>query len=117
MDRVLLPERSRTRPPWIACLTVTKLEHQKVWSLELWKWCVLEVVVLCGRLVTEWLINVLVYLIEMNFLFKKKVLHFDYGLKRSVQIFIWLSLILLAWALLFDGHGVKRSRKTSRILS
>ncbi|BBH08231.1 mechanosensitive channel of small conductance-like 10 [Prunus dulcis] len=35
---------------------------------------------------------------------------------RSVQIFIWLGLILLAWALLFDGHGVKRSRKTSRIL-
>ncbi|KAI5334058.1 hypothetical protein L3X38_024191 [Prunus dulcis] len=71
---------------------------------------------LSGRLVTEWLINVLVLLIEMNFLLKKKVLHFDYGLKRSVQIFIWLGLILLAWALLFDGHGVKRSRKTSRIL-
>ncbi|CAB4288181.1 unnamed protein product [Prunus armeniaca] len=100
----------------IACLTVTKLEHKKIWSLELWKWCVLVVVVLCGRLVTEWLINVLVFLIEMNFLLKKKVLYFVYGLKRSVQIFIWLGLILLAWAFLFDGHGVKRSRKTSRIL-
>ncbi|KAL6284786.1 hypothetical protein ACE6H2_015715 [Prunus campanulata] len=100
----------------IACLTVTKLEHKKIWSFELWKWCVLVVVVLYGRLVTEWLINVLVFLIAMNFLRKKKVLYFVYGLKRSALIFIWLGLILLAWALLFDDHGVKRSRKTSRIL-
>ena len=44
-----------------------------------------------------------VFLIEMNFLLKKKVLYFVYGLKRSVQVFIWLGLVLLAWGLLFDG--------------
>lgn len=99
----------------VACLTVNKLERQYIWGLELWKWCVLVLVVLCGRLVTEWLINVLVFLIETNYLLKKKVLYFVYGLQRSVQVFIWLGLILLAWGLLFD-HGVKRSKKTSRIL-
>ncbi|KAM2120987.1 hypothetical protein ACFX1Q_018845 [Malus domestica] len=85
------------------------------WGLELWKWCVLVLVVLCGRLVTEWFINVLVFVIEFNLLLKKNVLYFVYGLKRSVQIFIWLGLVLLAWSLLFD-RGVKRSRKTCRIL-
>jgi hypothetical protein len=45
----------------------------------------------------------LVFLIEMNFLLKKKVLYFVYGLKRSVQVFVWLGLVLLAWDLLFDG--------------
>ncbi|KAL6226755.1 hypothetical protein ACLB2K_000716 [Fragaria x ananassa] len=99
----------------IACLTVDKLESKSIWSLRLWRWCVLVLVVLCGRLVTEWLINILVFVIETNYLLKKKVLYFVYGLKRSVQVFIWLGLILLAWGLLFD-HGVKRSKNTSKIL-
>ncbi|KAM0974934.1 mechanosensitive ion channel protein 10-like isoform X1 [Malus sylvestris] len=100
---------------FIAGLTVPTLENKMYLGLELWKWCVLVLVVLCGRLVTEWFINVLVFVIELNFLLKKNVLYFVYGLKRSVQIFIWLGLVLLAWGLLFD-NGVKRSRKTSRIL-
>ncbi|KAM6583559.1 hypothetical protein CsatB_010561 [Cannabis sativa] len=99
-----------------ASLTVHKLQKKFVWGLELWKWCVLVLVVICGRLVTEWFINVLVFLIEMNFLLQKKVLYFVYGLKKSVQVFIWLSLILLAWGLLFN-RGVKRSRKTNKILN
>ncbi|XP_050382244.1 mechanosensitive ion channel protein 10-like [Argentina anserina] len=99
----------------IACLTVDKLESKNIWSLELWKWCVLALVVLCGRLVTEWLVNILVFVIETNYLLKKKVLYFVYGLKRSVQVFIWLGLVLLAWGLLFD-HGVKRSKNTNKIL-
>ncbi|KAM1047211.1 hypothetical protein ACFX2C_026598 [Malus domestica] len=99
----------------IACLTVPKLEKKMYWGLELWKWSVLVLVVLCGGLVTEWFINVLVFVIELNFLLKKNVLYFVNGLKRSVQIFIWLGLVLLAWGLLFH-RGVKRSRKTSRIL-
>ncbi|PON54855.1 Mechanosensitive ion channel [Parasponia andersonii] len=100
----------------VASLTVHRLQNKFIWGLELWKWCVLVMVIVCGRLFTEWLINVLVFLIERNFLLKKKVLYFVYGLKKSVQVFIWLGLILLAWGLLFN-HGVKRSRKTTRILN
>ncbi|KAI6682018.1 hypothetical protein NL676_035899 [Syzygium grande] len=40
-------------------------------------------------LVTEWLINIMVFMIERNFLLKKKVLYFVYGLKKSVRVFIW----------------------------
>ncbi|KAG4946563.1 hypothetical protein AAZX31_15G168000 [Glycine max] len=100
----------------IASLTVHKLQHREIWGLELWKWCVLVSVILCGRLVTEWFINVLVFLIERNFLFKKKVLYFVYGVQKSVQGFIWLSLVLLTWVLLFH-HGVERTRNVSRILN
>ncbi|KAK7354614.1 hypothetical protein VNO80_20079 [Phaseolus coccineus] len=80
----------------------------------MWKWCVFILVILCGRLVTEWFINVLVFLIERNFLFKKKVLYFVYGVKKSVQGFIWLSLVLLTWDMLFSP-GVKRTSKGARI--
>lgn len=100
----------------IASLNVHRLQHSVKWGLELWKWSVLVFVIICGRLVTEWFINVLVFMFERNFLLKKKVLYFVYGLKKSVQVFIWLGLVLLAWGLLFN-RGVKRSRKTTRILN
>ncbi|KAL0346738.1 UNVERIFIED_CONTAM: Mechanosensitive ion channel protein 10 [Sesamum calycinum] len=51
-----------------------------------------------------------------NFLLKKKVLYFVFGLKKSVRVVIWLALILLAWALLIN-RGVKRSEETSRVLN
>ncbi|XP_057430852.1 mechanosensitive ion channel protein 10-like [Lotus japonicus] len=101
---------------FIASLLVHKLQHKQIWGLELWKLCVLALVVICGRLVTEWFMNVLVFLMERNFLFKKKVLYFVYGVKKSVQAFLWLSLVLLAWGLLLE-HGVKRTRKVKRILN
>ncbi|XP_057438307.1 mechanosensitive ion channel protein 10-like [Lotus japonicus] len=101
---------------FIASLVVHKLKHKEIWGLGLWKLCLLALVVLCGRMVTEWFINFLVFLMERNFLFKKKVLYFVYGVKKSVLAFIWLSLVLLAWGLLLD-NGVKRTRKVRRILN
>lgn len=99
----------------IASLTTQRLQNTFLWSLALWKWCVLVIVIFCGRLVTEWFTNVLIFMVERNFLLKKKVLYFVYGLKKSVQIFLWLCFILLAWILLFS-HGVNRSRRTTKIL-
>ncbi|XP_065851167.1 mechanosensitive ion channel protein 10-like isoform X1 [Euphorbia lathyris] len=100
----------------ISSLTVDKLVDTLIWGLELWKWCVLVLVIFCGRLVTEWFINILVFLIERNFLLRKKVLYFIYGLKKSVQAVIWLSLVLLAWGLLFN-RGVRRTRDTAKVLN
>ncbi|KAK2449615.1 mechanosensitive ion channel protein [Trifolium repens] len=99
----------------IASLIVHKLQKKEIWSLELWKWCVLTLVIISGRLVTSWFINVLVFLIERNFLFKRKVLYFVYGVRKSVQAFVWFSLVLLVWSLIFH-QGVKRTRKVTRIL-
>ncbi|KAK7411880.1 hypothetical protein VNO78_03323 [Psophocarpus tetragonolobus] len=100
----------------IASLTVHELQHMGIWGLELWKWGVFVLVILCGRLVTGWFINFLVFLIERNFLFKKKVLYFVYGVKKSVQTFIWLSLVLLTWGLLIK-RGLKRSQEVTTILN
>ncbi|KAK4783559.1 hypothetical protein SAY86_007933 [Trapa natans] len=52
----------------------------------------------------------------MNFLLKKKVLYFVYGLKKSVQALLWLSLVLLAWGLLIS-RGADRSGHTKDILN
>ncbi|KAK7411882.1 hypothetical protein VNO78_03325 [Psophocarpus tetragonolobus] len=100
----------------IASLTVHELQHKEIFGLELWKWCVLALSIICGRLVTEWFINLLVFLIARNFLFKKKVLYFIFGVKNSVQFFVWLCLILLAWGLLFN-RGETRSPEVTTILN
>lgn len=100
----------------IASLCINKLKNQYVWGLHIWRWCVLILTVFCGHLVTGWFMDVLVFFIEKNFLLKKKVLYFLYALRKSVRVSVWLGLILLTWALLIN-RGVKRSRRTIRILN
>ncbi|KAL9224226.1 hypothetical protein vseg_000286 [Gypsophila vaccaria] len=100
-----------------ASLTLRPLEDIAIWSLELWKWCTLVLVAVSGRLVMKWLMNITVYVVERNFLLRKRVLYFIYGLKRSIQLFLWLGFILLAWILLFDrSRGTNRSDKENEVL-
>ncbi|MBA0604112.1 hypothetical protein Godav_016797 [Gossypium davidsonii] len=98
----------------IASLALDKLQKTQIWGLHIWKWCVLVMVIFCGMLVTNWFMHLVVFLIEINFLLRKKVLYFVHGLKKSVQVFIWLSLVLLTWTLLF--LGIERSRTATKIL-
>ncbi|KAE8665561.1 Mechanosensitive ion channel protein 9 [Hibiscus syriacus] len=98
----------------IASLTVDKLKSHHFWGLKTWKWCVLVIVIFCGMLVTRWFMRLVVFLIEINFLLRKKVLYFIHGLKTSVQVFIWLSLVLVTWVLLF--LDVERSKTATKIL-
>ncbi|XP_076888562.1 mechanosensitive ion channel protein 10-like [Bidens hawaiensis] len=100
----------------ISSLTIDKLKEHKIWSLELWKWFVLLTVIICGMLVTNWLMHFIVLLIELNFLLRKKVLYFVHGLKKSVQVFIWLILVLVTWTSLFNTSDVERSKTASRVL-
>ncbi|XP_068640561.1 mechanosensitive ion channel protein 6-like [Aristolochia californica] len=87
----------------LACsLTIPLLERQTVWGLHLWKWEVLVLVLICGRLVSGWCIRLVVFFIERNFLLRKRVLYFVYGIRKAVQNCLWLGLVLIAWHLLFD---------------
>jgi hypothetical protein len=100
----------------VASSTAERLKTLMVWGLEFWKWWVLVMVIFSGMLVTNWFMHVVVFLIERNFLLRKKVLYFVHGLKKSVQVFIWLSLVLVTWELLFN-HGITRSKNATKILS
>jgi len=100
---------------FLASLLVRRLQGQVIWGLEIWKWCLMVAVVCCGRLVTNWFITIIVFMIERNFLLRKKVLYFVYGLKKSVRVFLWLFLILLSWSFVFN-KGVPRSPRTEKVL-
>ncbi|XP_073139276.1 mechanosensitive ion channel protein 10-like isoform X2 [Henckelia pumila] len=98
----------------IASLVVDKLQQWMVWGLQVWKWCALVLVTFSGMLVTKLMMHFVVLLIELNFLLKKKVLYFVYGLKKSVQVCVWLSVVLLTWVFLFQEG--ERFHKAHRIL-
>ncbi|CAN1192546.1 Mechanosensitive ion channel protein 8 [Linum perenne] len=91
-------------------LLIPSLEKKMIAQLRLWKWEVLLLVLICGRLVSGWGIRILVYLVERNFLLRKRVLYFVYGLKNGVQNCLWLGLVLLAWMLLFDKKVEQEAR-------
>ncbi|KAM3289474.1 mechanosensitive ion channel protein 6-like [Capsicum chacoense] len=78
------------------------LREKRAFGLELWKWEVMIMVLICGRLVSGWGIRLVVFFIERNFLLRKRALYFVYGLRNSVQNCIWLSLLLIAWLCIFD---------------
>lgn len=99
----------------VASSTVDQLEACKLWGLEMWKWCVLVMMLFSGMSVTNWVMHFIVFLIERKFLLRKKVLYFVHGLKKSVQVFTWLAFVLLTWVLLFN-RGVRRSKIANKVL-
>ncbi|CAJ2630921.1 unnamed protein product [Trifolium pratense] len=95
----------------VTTLSVPFLRQKNLWQLKLWKWEVMILVLICGRLVSDWFIRIAVFCIERNFLLRKRVLYFVYGVKKAVQNCVWLGLVLIAWHFLFDER-VQRETKS-----
>ncbi|GLT72950.1 hypothetical protein SLA2020_448420 [Shorea laevis] len=87
----------------VCSLTLKSLKHEEKWGLEIWKWCLMVMVIFCGRLVSGWVVGLLVFLIERNFMLREKVLYFVYGLRKSFQNCVWLGLVLVAWMIMFPN--------------
>ncbi|XP_008776319.2 mechanosensitive ion channel protein 6-like [Phoenix dactylifera] len=99
----------------LACsLSIPVLERQTVWSLHLWKWELLVLVLICGRLVSGWFIRIVVFFIERNFTLRKRVLYFVYGVRKAVQNCLWLGLVLVSWQYLLDKK-VERETNTKML--
>ncbi|XP_010056532.2 mechanosensitive ion channel protein 10 [Eucalyptus grandis] len=103
----------------VCSLTIEPLSCRDVLGLKLWKWCVMVLVLFCGRLVSGWAVGLLVFLIERNFMLREKVLYFVYGLRRSFQNCAWLGLVLVAWVIMFpnvQGGNYQVVKRTFRTL-
>ncbi|KAK9164617.1 hypothetical protein Syun_005519 [Stephania yunnanensis] len=99
----------------ICSLTIKFLNKRKLWDLPLWKWELMILVLICGRLVSGWGVRLVVFFVERNFLLRKKVLYFVYGLRKAVQNCLWLGLVLIAWHHIFDKK-VEREVKNKFLL-
>ncbi|KAL8525171.1 hypothetical protein ACS0TY_014700 [Phlomoides rotata] len=99
----------------VCSLAIKWLKKKMLFKLALWKWELMVLVVISGRLVSGWGIRIVVLLIERNFLLRKRVLYFVYGLRNAVQNCVWLTLVLIAWQCIFDKK-VEEATK-SKVLS
>ncbi|KAL8543400.1 hypothetical protein ACS0TY_004074 [Phlomoides rotata] len=86
----------------VCTMTIGAWKVKKLRGLHLWKWEVLILVLICGRLVSGWGIRIVVFFVERNFFMRKRVLYFVYGIRKAVQNCIWLGLVLIAWHSMFD---------------
>jgi hypothetical protein len=98
----------------VCSLSIPYLRKKNPWKLNLWKWEVLVLVLICGRLVSGWGIRTIVFFIERNFLLRKRVLYFVYGVRKAVRNCLWLGLVLIAWHFLFDKK-VERETKSDKL--
>nr|XP_043619109.1 mechanosensitive ion channel protein 6-like [Erigeron canadensis] len=83
-------------------LSTPKLRNENCYDLQLWRWEVMILVVISGRVVSGWGITILVFFMERSSFLRKRLLYFVYGLKKQVQNCIWLTLGLIAWKCTFD---------------
>ncbi|CAA7410772.1 unnamed protein product [Spirodela intermedia] len=97
----------------ICSLTIPVLRRQTLGNLHLWRWELLVLVLICGRLVSGWGIRIVVFFIERNFLLRKRVLYFVYGVRRAVQNCLWLGLVLVAWYCIFDRKVQRETKNKS----
>uniref|UniRef100_A0A452XL21 Mechanosensitive ion channel protein n=1 Tax=Aegilops tauschii subsp. strangulata TaxID=200361 RepID=A0A452XL21_AEGTS len=86
----------------VCSATIRILSRKKVWELQLWKWELLALALVCGRLVSGWAIRIAMFCVGRNLLLRKRVLYFVYGVRSAVQNTLWLGLVLAAWHFLFD---------------
>ncbi|KAE8653825.1 Mechanosensitive ion channel protein 4 [Hibiscus syriacus] len=97
---------------FVCSLTIPYLKKKSLWKLMLWKWEVMVLVLICGRLVSGWIIKIIVFFIERNFLLRKRVLYFVYGVRKPVRNCLWLGLVLIAWHFLFDKKLQKETKSS-----
>ncbi|CAM0958890.1 unnamed protein product [Alopecurus aequalis] len=94
----------------LACTaSIGILARKKVWSVHLWKWELLLLALVCGRLASGWLIQLAVLCMGRNVLLRKRVLYFVYGVRGAVQNALWLGLLLAStWYFLLFHNRNKR---------
>ncbi|KAK4435553.1 Mechanosensitive ion channel protein 10 [Sesamum alatum] len=99
----------------ICSLTISTLKNQLKYGLELWRWCLMILVTFSGRLVSEWIIKIVVFFIERNFMLREKVLYFVYGLRKSIQNCVWLGLVLVSWMFIFNAKLHKENKLLEKV--
>ncbi|KAL9226902.1 hypothetical protein vseg_002661 [Gypsophila vaccaria] len=97
-------------------LSVKKLKGKLFLGVEVWKWFVLLMVTFSGMLVTQWVVHLVVFVIEWKFLLKKNVVYFTHGLQTNVVIFAWICLVLGTWCLLLKPDVVRKTHKAKSVL-
>ncbi|KAL7122623.1 hypothetical protein ACP275_01G055600 [Erythranthe tilingii] len=99
----------------ICSLTVDSFKNQLKYGLEPWRWFLMVLVMFSGRLVSGWIIRIIVFFIERNFMLREKVLYFVYGLRKSIQNCVWLGLVLVSWTFIFNAKLHEQNKLLGKV--
>ncbi|XP_074264630.1 mechanosensitive ion channel protein 10-like [Silene latifolia] len=99
----------------ILSFMVRSLKSHLALGLKPWQWSMIMMVILSGRLCSGWVVGLMVFLIERNFMLREKVLYFVYGLRKSIQNCVWLGLVLLAWTCVFNAQVHKKNKVVKKV--
>ncbi|VFQ61510.1 unnamed protein product [Cuscuta campestris] len=88
-------------------LAIPVLRKISIGGLELWKWVLMALLLICGRIISGGVIRVAIVFMESTFILRKRVLYFVYSLRSSVQNCVWLGLVLISWLCIF-GTRLKK---------
>ncbi|KAK7386815.1 hypothetical protein VNO78_27152 [Psophocarpus tetragonolobus] len=100
----------------VCSLTISSITNMHVWGLEIWRWCLMVMVTFSGRLVSGWVVGVIVFILERNFMLREKVLYFIYGLRNSIRNCLWLALVLISyWSVVFDDVQKKNHKFLNKV--
>ncbi|WCJ42755.1 Mechanosensitive ion channel family protein [Euphorbia peplus] len=91
---------------FIMSFTIDSLHKPVFWDLGLWKFCVLIFTIICGRLISQ-LFTMLILFLIWRFWINERALYFGYGIRKSVVVFVWIALVVLAWGLIVDRSDHK----------
>ncbi|XP_058752826.1 mechanosensitive ion channel protein 6-like [Vicia villosa] len=88
-------------PALILTLTLPFLRNEDYWEVSIWKWEIMILFLVSGRLLWRSIIRIIVFWIQRKFQWKIEVLYYVYALKKTVQNYIWLLILYLAWSFWF----------------
>ncbi|KAM0037358.1 putative mechanosensitive ion channel MscS, LSM domain superfamily [Helianthus debilis subsp. tardiflorus] len=80
----------------LCTLSISGLKVLEMWDVPVWKWELLVLAIICGRLIADRAVQVIVTLVEANFHLRIGVLYVVYGIRKSIRNVIWLSLVAIA---------------------
>ncbi|XP_073525322.1 uncharacterized protein [Phyllobates terribilis] len=100
----------------VCSFTVEGMRGVKFYGLRLWKWFVLLMVIFSGLLITQWVVHLAVFFIEWKFILRKNLVYYTHALKKSVEVFIWIAVVLATWVALFKSDVHHSSSKAKNVL-
>ncbi|KAK9748081.1 hypothetical protein RND81_02G034300 [Saponaria officinalis] len=99
-----------------ASLAIRVLKNYILGGLEIWKWCLFAMSVLCGFALVLWVYWPVMFLVEKAFALKQEVIYFVYGLRKSGAFFVWWVWVLLMWLILMEQRIQKASPRATKVL-
>ncbi|KAL9230489.1 hypothetical protein vseg_005831 [Gypsophila vaccaria] len=86
----------------VASFSVKALQEASLKGLRMWQWCLLIAALLSGPLLSNAIVQFILFFIDRDFSIRENVIYYVVGLGESAAVVLWFSMILVAWLWVVD---------------